>query len=88
MFQQDLNWRPMGLFHTILPPHFIGRLTPSRHDVERHIYQEKQAAQRVESARRAAEPEHHQPSLGCPVEGGPSSGWRRLASAHRPLRDW
>jgi len=48
MLQQDPNQWPMGISHSILPPHFIGGVAPSRHDVALAAYVEKQAAQRAE----------------------------------------
>jgi hypothetical protein len=43
----DPNQQPMGFFHTMLPPHFVGGVAPSRHDVALAAYLEKQAAQRA-----------------------------------------
>jgi hypothetical protein len=56
MFQPDPNQGPIGISHSILPPHFIGGVAPLRHDRELAAYLEKQAAQRAAVAAR-------QPSL-------------------------
>src|SRR5688572_22421918 len=47
MFQPDPTQWPMGISHSILPPHFIGGVAPSRYDVALAAYLEKQAAQRA-----------------------------------------
>ena len=56
MFQSDPNQWPMGISHSILPPHFIGGVAPQRHDLALAAYLEKQAAQRAAIlARQASE---------------------------------
>ncbi len=57
MFQPDQDQWPMGAFHTILPPHFLGGVAPSRHDVALAAYLEKQAAQRAAISARRPSPE-------------------------------
>jgi hypothetical protein len=47
MFQPDPSHWPMGFLHTMLPPHFLGGVAPSRHDVALAAYLEKQVAQRL-----------------------------------------
>jgi hypothetical protein len=47
MLQSDPSQWPMGISHSILPPHFIGGVAPSRQDVALAAYLEKQAAQRA-----------------------------------------
>ncbi len=47
MLQSDPSQRPMGISHSILPPHFIGGVAPPRHDVAPAAYLEKQTAQRA-----------------------------------------
>jgi hypothetical protein len=47
MFQPDPYQRRMGISHSILPPHFIGGMTRSRHDAALAADVEQQAAQRA-----------------------------------------
>lgn len=56
MLQQDPNQWPMGISHSILPPHFIGGVAPSRHEVALAAYVEKQAEQRAEMSEERQSP--------------------------------
>ena len=47
MFQPDPRQRRMGISHSILPPHFIGGMARSHHDVALPADVEQQAAQRA-----------------------------------------
>jgi hypothetical protein len=76
MFQPDPNQRPMGTFHFILPPHFIGGVAPSRDDVALAAYLKKQAAQRAELSG-----ERQNPKITRPLWGLLSQAARRLAGA-------
>jgi hypothetical protein len=78
MFQPDPNQWPVGIFHFILPPHFIGGVAPSRHDVALAAYLEKQAAQRAELSG-----ERQNPKMTRPLWGLLSQAARRLAAAGR-----
>jgi hypothetical protein len=75
MFQRDPNQRPMGIFHFTLPPHFIGGIAPSGHDVPPACLG-KQAAQRAEPSG-----EQHDAKITRPFWGLVSQAARRLAGA-------
>ncbi|HKP22970.1 MAG TPA: hypothetical protein VJV39_03850 [Dongiaceae bacterium] len=47
MLQSDPSERPVGISHSILPPHFIGGVARSRHDATLAASLEKQAVQRA-----------------------------------------
>lgn len=76
MFQPDPNQWPMGIFHTMLPPHFLGGVAPSRHDVALAAYMEKQAAQRA-----ANSTEQPSTQITRSLWGALHSAARRLAAA-------
>jgi hypothetical protein len=76
MLQQDPNQRPMGISHSILPPHFIGGSAPSRHDVALAAYVEKQTAQRAEMSE-----ERRSPQIPNPLWDVLSQVVHRLAGA-------
>lgn len=76
MLQQDPNQWPKGISHSILPPHFIGGVAPSRHDVALTAYVEKQAAQRAEMSE-----ERHNLKIPNPLWDGLSQVVHRLAGA-------
>jgi hypothetical protein len=60
MFQPDPNQWPMGVSHTILPPHFVGGVAPSRHEVALAAYVEKQAVQRAAIVAKQTNPKNTQ----------------------------
>ena len=60
MLQSDPSQWPEGISHSILPPHFIGGVAPSRHDVALVAYLEKQAAQRSATLETQANPKTSQ----------------------------
>jgi hypothetical protein len=76
MLQQDPNQWPMGISHSILPPHFIGGVAPSRHDVALAAYVEKQAAQCAEMSE-----ERQSPKIPNPLWDVLSQVVHRLAGA-------
>jgi hypothetical protein len=78
MIQPDPNQQPMGFFHTMLPPHFVGGVAPSRHDVALAAYLEKQAAQRA-----AVSGEQRSSRIAMRLWGTVDQVARRLADAFR-----
>jgi hypothetical protein len=66
----------MGISHSILPPHFIGGVVPSRHDVALAAYLEKQAAEGAE-----APDERQNLKITKPLWGVFSQAAHRLAGA-------
>ena len=76
MFQPDPNQWPVGIFHFILPPHFIGGVAPSRHDVALATNLEEQTDQRAELSRK-----RQNPKINRPLWGLLSQSARRLAGA-------
>ena len=60
MLQSDPRRCPTAMSHSILPPHFIGGVAPSRDDVALAANLEKQAAQRTATRETQANPKTSQ----------------------------
>lgn len=80
MFQPDPHQWPKGRFPGMLPPHFLGGVAPSRHDVAHAAHVEKQAAHG------AALAEHARSQITIGLRDAVLRMGRRLSGAARHLQ--